>query len=648
MGRFAARPLALACTVTFLLPLTACRKDPTGAWPLDIWSTAPEIEVYPSGTSAEPFSKRTVTLGATEVRDLAKVPADLLKTYPEESGGQIHALEQLAGSRLKWHTGIGANAYFSYVPLGAEKACACTYRLAVRKAGRIEELSRTTVPALGRFAPAAIEIDMSRFAGQELDVLLQIEGPIPRIFDAAVPSALWGSPMLFQKEVANAANAANAAGTAAGAASSAARPSRPNILLIGIDTLRADALGVYRSRQPSLTPSIDRLAGNADVYLHAFSAANSTNPSFSSIQSGLYLKDTGVYDLRTPLPGDRPTLAAELSRAGYDTMAVISAHHLGDHNSGLGRGFDTVTTAPDYFAGELAVDLAMDWLAERGEKAPSADSRPFFLWLHLFDPHTPNVPPEPYADGLVPASPAWLAPVASWAEFRPRGPRAFEEPILAGSRDLYDGEVAYVDRQVGRLLGFLEDHGMLKDSVVVIVADHGENEGEHGLLFRHIGLWDTTTHVPLIVRWPGAAPPGRRLASMVQSIDLFPALLKAAGVAPPPSDGRDLRDLTSPGRSGRREVFAEAANHAGAMVRTPAYQYIVSNGVERAVPSGAYLYDLAADPAETVNLAGRGLPVEEQLSADLARWQSARRSGDGTTEQAVSREDAARLHSLGY
>src|SRR5947199_5553911 len=98
---------------------------------------------------------------------------------------------------------------------------------------------------------------------------------------------------------------------------------------------------------------------------------------------------------------------------------------------------------------------------------------------------------------------------------------------------------------------------MLEQSVVALVADHGENEGEHGLLFRHVGLWDTTTHVPLIVRWPrwprwpGAAPEGRRIAAMVQTIDLFPALLKTAGVAPPPSDGKDLRDLAAPGRSGR-------------------------------------------------------------------------------------------------
>jgi arylsulfatase A-like enzyme len=633
MGKPTAEPLALAFVLASILPLASCHKDPTGAWPLDIWATAPEIEVQSPGASTEPFKQRLFTLGAAEVRDLAKVPAAQLKTYPAESGGQIHAIEQLAGSRLRWRTQIGAGAYFSYVPLGAERACSCTYRVEVRQNGRIEELSQTTVPPTGRFAPAAIEIDMSRFAGQKIDLLLQVQGSLPQA-GRPVPSALWGSPMIFQKET-----------LATAATIAASVPRRPNILLIGIDTLRADALGVYKPRRPSLTPSIDRLAGNADVYLHAWSATNSTNPSFSSIHSGLYLKDTGVYDLRTPLPKDRPTLAAELSRAGYDTMAVISAHHLGNHNSGLGRGFDTVTTAPDYFAGELSVDLAMDWIADR---APSAGTRPFFLWLHLFDPHTPNVPPEPYADGLVPAAPAWHSPIASWVEFRPRGPRAYEEPILAGSRDLYDGEVAYVDRQVGRLLGFLAGHHMLEDSVVVIVADHGENEGEHGLLFRHIGLWDTTTHVPLIVRWPGVAPPGRRLAPMVQSIDLFPALLKVAGLAPPPSDGRDLRDLTSPGRSGRREVFAEAANHAGAMVRTPAYKYIVSNGIEPAVPSGAYLYDVTADPEETANLAGRGLPVESELATDLSRWRSARRSGDAATEQSVSQEDTARLHSLGY
>jgi arylsulfatase len=625
--------LASALAVASLLPL-ACKKGQSGAWPLDIWTTPPEIEVYPFGDrSITPFQKRTVSLGGAEVRDMSKVPPDQAKTYPKESGGQIHALEQLAGSRLKWHTTVGDNAYFSFVPLGAEKPCApCSYRMGIRKDGKLEELSHVDVQPIGRFAPAAIEVDMTRFAGQELDVLLQIDGPTNLMPGMAVPSALWGSPMLYQKKT-------------VAAALSDQPPSHPNILLIGIDTLRADAVGVYSARRPSLTPSIDRLASHADIYLHAWSTANSTNPSFASIHSGLYLKDTGVYDLHTPLPKDRPTLAAELGRAGYDTMAVISAHHLGDHNSGLGRGFQSVTTAPEHFAGELPVDLAIDWIAER---APRAGARPFFVWLHVYDPHTPHVPPEPYADGLLPAGPAGLAPVAAWVPFRPRGPREYEEPVLAGSRDLYDGEVAYVDRQVGRLVGFLESHGMLEQSVVALVADHGENEGEHGLLFRHVGLWDTTTHVPLIVHWPGAAPAGRRIEGMVQTIDLFPALLKTAGIAPPASDGKDLRDLTAPGRTGRPEVFAEHANHGGAMVRTAAYQYIVSKGNGRIVPDGAYLYDLAADPGETVNLAGRGLPAETKLAADLTRWLADRRQGAAAVPEAVNPEDAARLRSLGY
>jgi len=621
-----------------LLPLAACRHRHGGAWtPTDIWTTKPEVEVYPFGNSSvQPYTLRTVPLGAPEVRDLSKVPPDQLKTYPQQSGGQIHALEQLAGSRLKWHMEIGDDAYFSYVPLGSEKPCACIYRMGVRKDGKIQELSRTTVNPIPPFAPATIEVDLRPFAGEELDLMLQIDGPTDITPGMPVPSALWGSPMLFQKKTV-----------------AAAMPAHPNILLIGVDTLRADAVGAYRPRRPSLTPSIDRLAGQADLYLGAWSTANSTNPSFASIHSGLYVKNTGVYDLHTPLPADRPTLAGELGRAGYDTMAVISAHHLGDQNSGLGRGFATVTTAPEHFAGELPVDLTMDWIAARVEPGPAgaegAGERPFFVWLHLYDPHTPHVPPEPYAAGRLPAETAGLAPVTAWVEFRPAGPRPFTEPVLAGNRDLYDGEVAYADHQVGRLLGFLESRGMLADTLVALVADHGENEGEHDLLFRHVGLWDTTTHVPLVVRWPGQDA-GRRVAGLVQTIDLFPTLLKAAGVAPPPSDGRDLRELTGEqgGRGGRSEVFAEHANRLGAMVRTAAYQYIVSQGNPRVMADGAYLYDLETDPTEVANLAGRGLPIEKQLAGDLARWQSERRPGALPTPRDVTPEAAARLRSLGY
>src|SRR4029077_15104504 len=137
--------------------------------PTDIWTTKPEVEVYPFGNSSvQPYTLRTVPLGAPEVRDLSKVPPDQLKTYPQQSGGQIHALEQLAGSRLKWHMEIGDDAYFSYVPLGSQKPRACISRMGGRKDRQIQERSRTTFNPIPPFAPATIEVDLRPFAGEEL------------------------------------------------------------------------------------------------------------------------------------------------------------------------------------------------------------------------------------------------------------------------------------------------------------------------------------------------------------------------------------------------------------------------------------------------------------------------------------------------
>jgi len=198
-----------------------------------------------------------------------------------------------------------------------------------------------------------------------------------------------------------------------------------------------------------------------------------------------------------------------------------------------------VTRADEHFAAELGVDQTLDWVAVHCTRP-----RPFFVWLHLFDPHTPHTPPDPYADGLRPAGPMGLGPVRAWVPFRELGPRGFDEPVLGGNRDLYDGEVAYVDRQVGRLLDGLASRGLLDTTLVALVADHGENLGEHGLLYRHVGLFDTTTHVPLLVRWPGPPRPGRRFDGLVQTIDLFPTLLAAAGLPVPPQDGIDLRRLS--------------------------------------------------------------------------------------------------------
>jgi arylsulfatase len=666
---------AAACLLS-LLALAACHKKPPLGKPwvhLDLTRERPFVEATPPGVNEDQvFTQRTAPLGGAEVRDMSKVPPAQQQQFPQSSAGEIRVVEQTTFSRLKWRVHVDDGSYVSFIPLGYEKPCpGCKFRFGIRdKPGSVKVLYELEAKPLAAPAPKAVEIDLSAYADQDVDLLFQIDGPPAPAPGQLPPSVLWGSPALYSRQP----------------QATAFHPGRPNILLVGVDTLRADRLGPW-GRRPSLTPSIDRLAEESDVWTEAFSTFNATNPSFVSIMTGLYGKNHGVYDLHTRLPAAFTTLAARLAGAGYQTMAIIAARHLGDHNSGLGQGFAEVTRADEHFAAEMGVDQTLDWVA-----AHCTRPRPFFVWLHLFDPHTPHTPPDPYADGLRPAGPMGLGPVRAWVPFRAPGPRAFDEPVLGGNRDLYDGEVAYVDRQVGRLLDGIASRGLLDDTLVALVADHGENLGEHRLLYRHVGLFDTTTHVPLLVRWPG--PPrsghaGRRYDGLVQTIDLFPTLLAAAGLPVPPQDGIDLRRLSPVSRTaaadtgaapglvaaawgaeasaavaatpvpalagpgGRRAVFAEHSNGFGAMVRTREFLYSVSRGNAAAIPDGPSLYDLRADPNETRNLAGRGLAAERELAGLLDRWAAQRRPRPGSpAEQArphpLSDEDAARLRALGY
>jgi arylsulfatase A-like enzyme len=645
------RPLSLLLPALLAL-CAACSRppaDPAGAWQrIDLWLEPPQVEsIERAPRAGRPFAKRIAFLGAAEVRDMSKVPPQQLIAFPRRTAGQVRAIEQQPDSRLTWRLRLPREPYFSFVPLGSEGVCACTYRMGVRAGGKIEELYRVAVEPVAPIARATAEVDLSPWAGQEVDLLLQIDGPKnPPAEGPPLPPVLWGSPAVYGR----------------GRPVARHRQAHPNVLLIGIDTLRADRVGAFRREERagrgklSLTPSLDRLAGESDVFLDAYSVFNVTNPSFLSIMTGLYGKHHGIYDLRTRLPAGHTTLADLFARAGYDTMAIISARHLGDHNSGIGQGFKDVTEPTEHFAAELAADMAMDWIAghDRDARAQGAagQSHPFFAWVHLFDPHTPHTPPDPFALGLRPAGPEGLRMVPAWVVFRPPGPRPFTEAVLGANLDLYDGEVAYTDRQIGRLLDFLDSRGLGDDTIVAVVADHGENVGDHGVLFRHLGLFESTTHVPLMIRWPaelgGHAGGGRRIAGLVETIDLFPTLLGAAGVRVPPSDGVDLRRLPT---GGKRAVFAEHAERLGVSVRNRGYRYMLSQGNSRFFPDGPYLFDEAADPEEKVNLVGKGRPEERQLDDLLKRWladRGDRGRGPAPKKQDLSDEDAKRLKSLGY
>jgi arylsulfatase A-like enzyme len=162
-----------------------------------------------------------------------------------------------------------------------------------------------------------------------------------------------------------------------------------------------------------------------------------------------------------------------------------------------------------------------------------------------------------------------------------------------------------------------------------------------------VGLFDTTTHVPLLVRWPGKRQGGRghRIEGLVETIDLFPTLLAGAGLKAPPSDGLDLQHLP---QGGRRAVFSEHAEKMGVSVRTLTHRYMLSSGNARFFPDGPYLFDERADPAESVNRVGQRLPEERQLDDLLRRWLADRGKGPGPQSKSLSDEDAQRLKSLGY
>lgn len=597
-----------------------------GAWTrIDLWFDRPRPEGRDGAPQSWTVNRVTVPLGRREVRDRTRVDAWSLQQVPWLSAGEIHALQQQAGTRLVARVELGDEPFFSFIPLPDENGpCACVYRVGVRAVAQDGEQAsereitnvRTLTSALLESPPSTMSVDLIAYAGRIVELVLEIDAP-----DASTPFALWGNPAVYSRKPL--------------AASSPGSEERPNVLIVGIDTLRARALGAY-GRQPSITPAIDHLAAESDVWLNAFATANATNPSFASIMTGLYCKSHGVYDNETFLDVELPILAELFADAGYATGAILSARHL--EPAGLARGFADVVASQLTFAGELPVDLIMSWMADQ--------ERPFFAWVHLFDPHTPHTPPLPYAHGYHAVSLSGLKPPPVWEAFREPGPRTFSEPVLGGEKDLYDGEVAYVDRQIARLLGFLESRGLLTTTIVVFVADHGENLEEHGIRYNHAGLWDTTVHVPLMIRWPGEKRSGRRLDSLVQTHDLFPTLLRAAGLELPPSDGEDLLALSTSPHNGRRAVFAEHAGGGGAMVRTRSHKVFVASGAYE-VADGTYLYDLVADPEEEHAL-GQDAPEEaRRLVTVLERWRAARTARDATAVE-LSAEDEERLRALGY
>ena len=392
----------------------------------------------------------------------------------------------------------------------------------------------------------------------------------------------------------------------------------PNVLLVTIDTLRADHVGAYGASFAA-TATIDRLAREGVRLADAVVHVPQTRPSHASLMTGRLPYEHGIRDnYSPPLPASLPTLASVLATAGWDTAGFVGAYPV-SRPSGLDRGF---ALYDDPFAGGDAstsearterrakevVDRALAWLGR-----PRA--RPFFAWVHLFDPHAPYEAPAPFR-----------------ARFAKRP---------------YDGEVAYADAQVGRLVSWLDARGLRGRTLVVVTSDHGEGLGDHGEAEHMLFVYDSTLRVPLVASWPGRLPAGSVVTGQFRGIDLMATVLDLAGVVAPPTSGASRADALRAvnGRIRDNESYAEslyAQMHFGyAPLRA-----LRGEGWKLVDAPKAELYRVAEDPGETRNLLDERASVAAAMRARLASLD--REAARTPTLPAVSADAAERLAALGY
>ena len=385
----------------------------------------------------------------------------------------------------------------------------------------------------------------------------------------------------------------------------------PNVVLISVDTLRADHLGCYGYDRPT-SPAIDRLAADATLFENAYSQAPWTLPSHASMLTSLRPSVHRADTYTSRLPARLLTLPEVLRERGYQTMAITS-HVLLTDLYGIEQGFTRFHFNGEKPAREVT-DKALAWIDTRSHK------RPFFLFCHYFDVHADYDPPEPYRSQF--ADPTYLGETTGKrADFYQT---ATEPADFAYLESLYDGEIAYTDAHVGRLIDGLKERGLLDGALVVLVADHGEEFFEHGY-FEHKTLHQQTLHVPMIVKAPGGEGAGRRVAALAQLVDLAPTVLSytglpaaAGGSSAMASQGRDLSPFVEVG-DGEPTPEAFAEQHADVdpegvfrfTVRDRDFRYI------RTGRGAAELYDLRADPDELTDALGEKRPYADDLLGRL-------------------------------
>lgn len=432
----------------------------------------------------------------------------------------------------------------------------------------------------------------------------------------------------------------------------------PNLLFVVLDTTRADHLGCYGYAQRDTTPVLDALAARGVRFASVYAQSSLTPVSAGSFLTGTWPYQHGIRSLfvvgRESLAGESPSLFEAFRAAGWRTAGFVSAKPM-DRQYGLDRGFETFdddmqATKAKYgigrFAdapqrpGDVTVDRALDWLDRNADE-------PFALLVHLFDAHDPSfVPPREFLERHVSFPlPTNLGRQWSYAAFQ--GPQGLQIGPLV---ELYDAEIRFTDELLGRLLAKLDDAGVLDDTVVCVIADHGESFGEHGY-FTHGWMAEEQLRIPVVLAGPGL-PAGQVTDARVRAIDLAPTLCELFDLrAPTGFVGRSALELARGGSELEpRTVYAEAHHAPGdPRGRAPAMHALIEGDwklIHYPRSGASELYDLAADPGETDDRSASEPKVVARLLVEL--HERGALGGAEIDTSSLDPEQLQALRELGY
>jgi len=613
------------------------------------------ILIRPTNAAGATFTIESVRVVSREAF-LASIPSGV----SWQGLGEIYrdTLVARAPEVLRFKVALPEHPWLDFA-IGTVDDVPVTFRVSVVVGGSSQfgepatvELFERTVTRGHRWEPAAV--DLSAFAGKKITLTLGLtSGAAPGI-------GLWGSPVVRDHARTTEAEAPR------------------GVILVWADTLRRDHLGVYGSKRPT-SPAIDRLASQGATFDACVGQATWTKVATAAMMTSLYPATNGVRDFYDRLPSSVTTLAESFKEAGYATVSYSSILFTGQMTN-LHQGFEEVHESgslPDQKSSKTAreyVDRLLPWLEAHRDV-------PFFVFLHVSDPHDPFKPYPPYDTMFNDASHAdeherQMADVKkvikeplmkdfgmpSRAELTAAGfdPDAY----TAFNEGWYDGSIRGMDAEIARLLERLDTLGLASSTLVVFTGDHGEEFLDHGRSFHGQSVYGELNNVPLILRRPGAIPAGLRIPATVESIDLMPTLLDLCRLpVPPAAQGRSLTPLLESAPWTARPAFSEKAETKpgdGAPPPHDTASYSITEDGWKLIhnpkrPAGQpefELYDARRDPLDHADVAAQHPEVVSRLAPALSAWmkkaEAARVAAENGPGVEMKPEDLERLRSLGY